>query len=68
MAKIKVVQMAGLADHPWQYLDDQGRVWVDHSVTFRETGPDGSVISRREPNWQLLELPDEPDQSGPDSA
>jgi len=63
MAKIKVVQMAGLADHPWQYLDDRGRVWLDYGVTFRETAPDGTVSSRKEPNWQLLDLPDEPETS-----
>lgn len=61
MAKIKVVQMAALADHPWQYLDDKGRVWLDAGVTYRETGPDGEVHSRKEANWQLLELPDEPE-------
>lgn len=62
MAKIRVVQMAGLVDHPWQYLDDQGRVWVDHGVTFRETAADGTVTHRRIADWQQLELPDEPEE------
>jgi hypothetical protein len=61
MPKITVVQMAALAGHPWQYLDDKGRVWLDAGVNYRETGPDGTVHTRRIADWQLLELPDEPD-------
>ncbi|MFP5282834.1 MAG: hypothetical protein ACLGIF_05220 [Actinomycetes bacterium] len=61
MAKIRVVQMAGIPGHPWQYLDDQGRVWIDAAVTYHETAPDGTSHNRRIPDWQLLDLPEEPE-------
>jgi hypothetical protein len=58
MSKIKIIQIALATDSEnglyGEYLDDQGRVWYQHSE--RDDGNEWIT------NWKQLELPDEPNE------